>query len=87
MMLVLCALFFRPLGFDYRSKVDDSRWRNLWDWGIFIGSFVPALVFGVEFGNLLLGVSFHFDDYLRFTIPVICCNCSIRLVFWRALSA
>ncbi len=66
MMLVLCALFFRPLGFDYRSKVDDSRWRNLWDWGIFIGSLVPALVFGVAFGNLLLGVPFHFDDYLRF---------------------
>lgn len=66
MILVLCALFFRPLGFDYRSKVDDSRWRNLWDWGIFIGSFVPALVFGVAFGNLLLGVPFHFDDYLRF---------------------
>lgn len=66
MMLVLCALFFRPLGFDYRSKVDDNRWRNLWDWGIFIGSFVPALVFGVAFGNLLLGVPFHFDDYLRF---------------------
>lgn len=66
MMLVLCALFFRPLGFDYRSKVDHNRWRNLWDWGIFIGSFVPALVFGVAFGNLLLGVPFHFDDYLRF---------------------
>lgn len=65
MILVLCALFFRPLGFDYRGKVDDARWRNLWDWGIFIGSFVPALVFGVAFGNLLLGVPFHVDDYLR----------------------
>ncbi len=65
MILVLCALFFRPLGFDYRAKVDDRRWRNMWDWGIFIGSFVPALVFGVAFGNLLLGVPFHLDEYLR----------------------
>ncbi|EIC84465.1 cytochrome d ubiquinol oxidase subunit II [Serratia sp. M24T3] len=65
MILVLCALFFRPLGFDYRAKVDDRRWRNMWDWGIFIGSFVPALVFGVAFGNLLLGVPFHVDEYLR----------------------
>ena len=65
MVLVLCALFFRPLGFDYRSKLDSPRWRGMWDWGIFIGSFVPALVFGVAFGNLLLGVPFHIDSDLR----------------------
>ncbi|MGC6386152.1 cytochrome d ubiquinol oxidase subunit II [Ewingella sp. S1.OA.A_B6] len=65
MILVLCALFFRPLGFDYRSKLESPRWRGMWDWGIFIGSFVPALVFGVAFGNLLLGVPFHIDEYLR----------------------
>jgi cytochrome d ubiquinol oxidase subunit II len=61
MILVLCALFFRPLGFDYRSKLESPRWRGMWDWAIFIGSFVPALVFGVAFGNLLLGVPFHID--------------------------
>ncbi len=61
MILVLCALFFRPLGFDYRSKLESPRWRGMWDWGISIGSFVPALVFGVAFGNLLLGVPFHID--------------------------
>ena len=65
MILVLAALFFRPVGFDYRSKIEDMRWRNMWDWGIFIGSFVPALVFGVAFGNLLQGVPFHADEYLR----------------------
>lgn len=65
MILVLCALFFRPLGFDYRSKLENARWRGMWDWGIFIGSFVPALVFGVAFGNLLLGVPFHIDNDLR----------------------
>ncbi|WON76052.1 cytochrome d ubiquinol oxidase subunit II [Serratia sp. UGAL515B_01] len=65
MILVLAALFFRPVGFDYRSKLENSRWRNMWDWGIFVGSFVPALVFGVAFGNLLQGVPFHIDEYLR----------------------
>jgi cytochrome d ubiquinol oxidase subunit II len=65
MMLVLFALFFRPLGFDYRSKVDSKRWRNNWDWGLFAGSAIPALVFGVAFGNLFLGVPFNIDNLLR----------------------
>jgi len=65
LLLVLFALFFRPVGFDYRSKVEDPRWRNAWDWGLFIGGFVPALVFGVAFGNLLQGVPFHLDEFMR----------------------
>ncbi|GKX54263.1 cytochrome D ubiquinol oxidase subunit II [Leminorella grimontii] len=62
MILVLASLFFRPVGFDYRGKIDDSRWRTLWDYGIFLGSFVPALVFGVAFGNLLQGVPFTMNS-------------------------
>jgi cytochrome d ubiquinol oxidase subunit II len=65
MMLVLFSLFFRPVGFDYRSKIENPTWRNLWDWGLFAGGFVPALVFGVAFGNLLQGVPFQYDDFLR----------------------
>jgi cytochrome d ubiquinol oxidase subunit II len=65
MLLVLFALFFRPVGFKYRNKVADLRWRRAWDWGLFIGGFVPALVFGIAFGNLLQGVPFHFDADLR----------------------
>lgn len=65
MMLVLFALFFRPVGFDYRSKIADPRWRSTWDWGLFISGAVPALVFGVAFGNLLLGVDFYLDEFLR----------------------
>jgi cytochrome d ubiquinol oxidase subunit II len=61
LLLVLFALFFRPVGFDFRGKVEDPRWRNAWDWGLFIGGTVPAVVFGVAFGNLLQGVPFHFD--------------------------
>jgi cytochrome d ubiquinol oxidase subunit II len=65
MLLVLFALFFRPVGFDYRSKIDDSRWRSAWDWGLFLGGAIPALIFGVAFGNLLQGVPFYLDDMLR----------------------
>ncbi|ENG7679707.1 cytochrome d ubiquinol oxidase subunit II [Providencia stuartii] len=69
MILVLAALFFRPVGFDYRSKLENPKWRNMWDWGLFIGGFVPPLVIGVAFGNLLLGVPFQIDSqqYLTYT--------------------
>lgn len=65
MLLVLFALFFRPVGFDYRSKIADPRWRKTWDWGLFASGAIPALVFGVAFGNLLLGVPFEHNDFLR----------------------
>lgn len=65
MILVLAALFFRPVGFDYRSKLESPKWRGMWDWGIFIGSFVPSLVIGVAFGNLLLGVPVEVNSNLQ----------------------
>ncbi|PTD97003.1 cytochrome d ubiquinol oxidase subunit II [Pseudothauera lacus] len=64
MLAVLWALFFRPVGFDYRSKIHNATWRSTWDWGLFVGGFVPPVIFGVAFGNLLQGVPFHFDDTL-----------------------
>ncbi|HTR59536.1 MAG TPA: cytochrome d ubiquinol oxidase subunit II [Casimicrobiaceae bacterium] len=65
LLLTLFALFFRPVGLEYRSKLADPRWRNAWDWGLFVGGLVPALIFGVAFGNLLQGVPFHFDGDQR----------------------
>lgn len=67
MLLLLCALILRPVGFKYRSKLDNPRWRSVWDWALFVGGLVPALVFGVAFGNVLQGVPFRFDDTLRMT--------------------
>jgi cytochrome d ubiquinol oxidase subunit II len=64
MLAVLWALFFRPVGFDYRSKIHNATWRSTWDWGLFVGGAVPPLIFGVAFGNLLQGVPFQFDDYM-----------------------
>lgn len=65
MFLVLAALILRPVGFVFRNKLADPRWRATWDWALFIAGFVPSLVFGVALGNVLLGVPFRFDDTLR----------------------
>lgn len=61
LILTLFALILRPVGFEYRGKLEDPRWRNVWDWALVVGGAVPALIFGVAFGNLLQGVPFHFD--------------------------
>ncbi len=65
MFLVLFAMILRPVAFKYRSKREDTRWRSNWDWALFIGGAVPALIFGVAVGNALRGVPFHFDTDLR----------------------
>lgn len=65
MFLILFALILRPVGFKFRGKVEDPRWRETWDWALFVGGAVPALIFGVAVGNVLLGVPFHFTPELR----------------------
>jgi len=65
MLLVLAALILRPVGFKFRSKMPGTRWRANWDWALFVGGAVPALVFGVAMGNLLEGVAFSYDSELR----------------------
>lgn len=65
MFAILLALILRPVGFKYRSKRDSARWRNNWDWALFIGGFVPSLIFGVAVGNVLQGVPFRFADDMR----------------------
>lgn len=67
MFIVLVALILRPVGFRFRSEIDNPIWRGLWDAALFLGGLVPALIFGVAFGNALLGVPFRLDDTLRMT--------------------
>ncbi|MGE0115466.1 MAG: cytochrome d ubiquinol oxidase subunit II [Steroidobacteraceae bacterium] len=67
MFLVLLALILRPVSFVFRGKLAGTTWRNTWDWTLFVSGLVPSLVFGVAFGNYLLGVPFHFDETLRMT--------------------
>lgn len=61
MLVLLWSMIVRPLGFEYRSKLPQQSWRNLWDWTLFISGFVPMLVFGAAIGNVLQGVPFQFD--------------------------
>ena len=65
MFLVLATLILRPVGFEYRNKIADPRWRASWDWALFAGGLVPSLVFGAAIGNLLQGVPFRIDNDMR----------------------
>jgi cytochrome bd ubiquinol oxidase subunit II len=65
MFLVLVGLILRPVGFAFRGKLTEPAWRNACDWALFASGGGPALLFGVAFGNLLLGVPFHFDSMMR----------------------
>ncbi|CAM3052037.1 cytochrome d ubiquinol oxidase subunit II [Vibrio diazotrophicus] len=64
MIVTLAALWLRPLGLDYRSKIEEPKWRNAWDICISISGFVPPIIFGVAFGNLLQGVPFQLNEFL-----------------------
>ncbi|WP_296764815.1 cytochrome d ubiquinol oxidase subunit II [Sediminimonas sp.] len=64
MFVILAALILRPVAFKYRSKRDSRAWRSGWDWALFIGGAVPALLFGVAVGNVLLGVPFYLTEDL-----------------------
>ena len=64
MFVVLAAFIVRPVAFKYRSKRDGAKWRARWDWALFAGGAVPALLFGVAVGNVLLGVPFHLTEDL-----------------------
>jgi cytochrome d ubiquinol oxidase subunit II len=56
LMLILLALILRGVSFEFRGKVDNPLWRKVWDTCIFIGSFTPALLFGVAFANIFKGI-------------------------------
>ncbi len=56
LFFILIGLIVRGVAFEFRGKVDNPRWRNLWDWCIFIGSVLPTLLFPIAFSNLVRGV-------------------------------
>src|SRR5512145_302018 len=61
LVLLLLALIVRGVAFEFRSKDRHPRWRRLWDWLLFIGSFVPALLWGVALANVVRGVPIDAD--------------------------
>jgi len=56
LLLILFALIFRGVAFEYRGKIDSVRWRRNWDIAIAVGSWVPAVLWGVAFANIVRGV-------------------------------
>lgn len=65
LLLLLTMGISRPVSFKYRSKLPNMFWRRFWDHIVFIGGFVPAIIFGMLVGNLLIGLPFSFDSSLR----------------------
>ncbi|MBS0430535.1 MAG: cytochrome d ubiquinol oxidase subunit II [Proteobacteria bacterium] len=65
MFAILVALILRPVAFKFRSKREDPAWRSCWDWALFVGGFVPSLIFGVAMGNVLQGVPFRFSPEMH----------------------
>lgn len=61
MILLLFSMILRPLAFEYRSKLEGTRWRESWDWMFLISGAVPMIVFGAAMGNVLQGVAFRFE--------------------------
>ncbi|HUA81164.1 MAG TPA: cytochrome d ubiquinol oxidase subunit II [Dyella sp.] len=65
--LVLLAFILRPVGFNFRGKIHDERWRAVWDGTLIFSGFAVMLISGVAFGNLFLGLPFRYDDDLYMT--------------------
>jgi cytochrome d ubiquinol oxidase subunit II len=63
LLLLLFALIIRGVSFEFRGKVDSPAWRKGWDIAIFIGSFLPSLLFGVAFGNIFSGLPMDATGY------------------------
>jgi cytochrome bd ubiquinol oxidase subunit II len=56
LFLILLALIVRVVAFEFRSKRESASWRNNWDWALFVGSLLPALLWGVALTNIVHGV-------------------------------
>lgn len=62
LLLVLLALIFRGVSFEYRAKRPESKWRHMFDWFACVGSFVAPLVLGIAFGNFIIGMPVGLAD-------------------------
>ncbi|BBH24130.1 cytochrome c oxidase assembly protein [Paenibacillus baekrokdamisoli] len=65
LFLMLIALIGRGVAFEFRSKVENPKWRKTWDWVIFFGSLLPPLLWGIALANLMRGVPI--DEHMNYT--------------------
>ncbi|MCM2357475.1 MAG: cytochrome d ubiquinol oxidase subunit II [Geobacteraceae bacterium] len=63
LLLLLFALIIRGVSYEFRGKVDNAGWRKVWDGAILLGNFLPALLFGVAFGNIFAGLPMDAGGY------------------------
>lgn len=56
LVFMLLALILRGVSFEFRGKKENQRWRNTWDWALFIGSFLPPILWGVVLANFMTGM-------------------------------
>jgi cytochrome d ubiquinol oxidase subunit II len=68
LMIILFALILRGVSFEFRGKVDDPRWKKIWDTTLFVGSLLPALLFGVAFANIFQGIPIDVQGIYRGTL-------------------
>ncbi len=72
MVLMLVALIIRGVAFEFRGKRESKSWRTLWDWAIFTGSLLPALLWGVAVANLMRGFAIEQDmNYYGGLLPLL----------------
>ncbi len=81
--LLLVALIFRGVAFEFRGKDENPRWKSLWDWAAFLGSLIAAFLFGVAFTNILRGVPI--DASMQYTGGFLQPAESLRGVWWGRL--
>ncbi len=68
LLLILVALIVRGMAFEYRGKIDSDSWRRRWDVAIIVGSYLPALLWGVAFANIVAGVPIDADRHVTGTL-------------------
>ncbi len=65
LLLILVALIVRAVAIEYRGKIDDVAWRHRWDWAIIVSAWIPSILWGVAFANIVRGVPI--DETSTFT--------------------
>lgn len=74
LVFMLLALILRGVSFEFRGKVENDKWKNTWDWAMFIGSFLPPILWGVVLANFMNGMPINQDkemvgSFLQFLNP------------------
>lgn len=68
LMLILFALILRGVSFEFRGQIDSPSWKRVWDLGTTVGSFLPALLFGVAFANIFEGIPIDANGHFQGTL-------------------